>query len=314
MKKTDNHANHTRSLNRPLGEWLREFAPDAPPQLLKPTIISKKNVLRHSRKESWQVFTVLLGILFKQKSQLINFENLATLYQRAQEGHSCLIMMEHYSNFDFPGLMYLLENHNHLSHTIGKHVIPMAAMKLNEDDPYLSLFTDAFTHISIFPARRVDELSVVAHDHEELKKAREINMAALKAMRSCSQSGNIILMFPSGTRYKPGNPQTKRVVRAADSFMKRFDYVVFSGIAGNILLVNDPANMLSDYTREDHMIYSFSEVHKCKTFRKAAKAEMSDDHERPYQLVNERIEEELQREHEVAQQIYDQLVTEEEES
>lgn len=309
MSQIDRHTKSVQSTNRPIGDWLREFMPALPPQTLEPTIISKKNVLHQANAEVWQVFCHLLDILVKPKSQLFNFEHLATLYQHAQQGHSCLIMMEHYSNFDFPGLMYLLERHNSFSSTMSKHVIPMAAMKLNEDNLYISLFTGSFTHISIFPARRLDELSVVAYDNAELKKAREINMAALKVMRSCSQSGNIILMFPSGTRYKPGDPQTKRVVKAANSFMKRFEYVVFGGIAGNILSVNDPNDMPSDYTNEDTLVYSFSKVHKCKTFRKAIKAEIGDDEDLG-QLVNERIEEELEGEHEVAQQVYDRLVME----
>lgn len=78
-----------------------------------------------------------------------------------------------------------------------------------------------------------------------------------------------------------------------------------------MLLVNDPSDMLSDYTREDFLTYSFSKVHKCKTFRKNIKTQLNDG-EHLYQLVNEHIEEELELEHAVSQRVYDKLLKEEE--
>ena len=125
-------------------------------------------------------------------------------------------------------------------------------------------------------------------------------------MRSVAQSGKMILMFPSGTRYKPNDPQTKRVVKAADSFMKRFDYVIFGGIAGNTLIVNDTEHMLRDYVHNDNMIYLFSSVYKCKNFRKEVKAQI-DEGDDLSQHVTARIEQVLQDLHVQVQSVYDQL-------
>lgn len=276
----------------------------------KQTIISKKNVFRSSADADHEVrdeINAMIASVLESGSGLHCLEHLAQLYEYSQRGHSCLILMEHYSNFDFPGLIYLLESHSEPGRVIGSHIIPMAAMKLNEEHPVLSSLTDAYTHISIFPARRIDELNVAAHDNSELKKAREINLAALKSMRSLSHNGHIILMFPSGTRYKPDDPQTKRVLKAADSFMKRFDYVLFGGIAGNTLVTNDPQNMMSDYVKNDILIYSFSQVYACKAFRKQVKSAIGDS-EHLDQFVVERIEEELELAHQGAQQAYDKAL------
>lgn len=292
-----------------LGDCLRLAYSDVASMPSKSIVISKKNVLRRSNAKARDVLYRLLELLVKPGSGICNFSRIAELYALAQQGHSCLIMLEHYSNFDLPCLMYLLDDIGQRGRAIHESTIAMAAMKLNEENPLISVYADAFSHLSIFPARRLDELSVVAHDHSELKKAREINMMSLKLMRSLSHSGHIILLFPSGTRYKPGEPHTKLVVKAADSFLKRFDYVLFGGIAGNTLIVNNPADMLSDYINSDFMVYSFSKVHKCKSFRKEAKNAMQAEDDQLYQLVIERIQDELDAAHTIAQQRYDQLST-----
>jgi len=42
-----------------------------------------------------------------------------------------------------------------------------------------------------------------------VKKARAINIASMRAMDKLRSSGHPILVFPSGTRYRPGKPETK---------------------------------------------------------------------------------------------------------
>ena len=269
------------------------------------TVVTKKNVYRTAKKKSRIIIDSMLDELMLPDSEIIGFDNLTALYNKATEGKSCLILMEHYSNFDFPGLMHLLRMHSDVGIQIESKIVPMAAMKLNEEHPVVSSFTDAYRHISIFPARRIDQLVVTDHDDGEFKKAREINHAALKRMRELKNNGDMILMFPSGTRYKPDNPQTKRVVKAADSFMRRFDYVIFGGIAGNTLLVNNPDDMLSDYIHQDVLIYAFSPIYKCKSFRKEISVEGEDNHDLGMRVV-ERIEQTLEKMHAIAVEQYKQ--------
>lgn len=274
-------------------------------QNARETVISGKNVYRSGLRSSRKLVDSILKTILEEKSRIVQYHNLVELYKRAQEGHSCLMFMEHYSNLDFPGLMYLLTHQDAQAAKIGARIVPLTAMKLNEESPALSALTDAYTHISIFPARRIDQLILVSDGHDELKKAREINHSALKHMKALSHSGSMILMFPSGTRFKPDNPQTKRVVRVADSFLKYFDYVIFGGIAGNALIVNDPEDMLSDYVQNDTLIYSFSKVHACKKFRKAVKAGITDGQKLGVHVA-EQIEVELEAMHAIAQKAYEQ--------
>ena len=236
-------------------------------QFSSDTTITKHNVFREGRKSSRHLLDSIIKKILHPKSYILGFENLQMLYKLAQQGHSALILMEHYSNVDFPVLMYLLANHSHIGTQIERNIIPMATVKLNEEDPALSAFTDAYTHISIFPARRLEQISMGRSYENERRKAREINHAAMRHMQSLKNSGHIILMFPSGTRYKHNMPETKRVLKIVDSFIKRFEYIIFGGIMGSLLLVNDPNDMLSDYVQEDLMVYSFSPPITTKKFR-----------------------------------------------
>ncbi len=266
------------------------------------TTVTKKNIYKQASPEKRRRIDAILHGTLLPGSAVIGMDNLTELYKLSASGKSCLILMEHYSNFDFPGMIYLLSEQGGVSAKIGESIVPMAAMKLNEENSMISSLTDSYTHISIFPARRVDQLATADHGDPELKKAREINHAALKKMRELKTSGKIILMFPSGTRYKPDNPQTKRVVKAADSFMRRFEYVIFGGIAGNTLLINNPKDMLSDIVCQDVVAYAFGKVHACKQFRREVEdaVEGSPDRRDLGMHVVERIERELEQLHVVA--------------
>ena len=74
-------------------------------------------------------------------------------------------------------------------------------------------------------------------------------------------------MFPAGTRYRPGRPDTKRGVKEVDSYIKSFDTVCFVGIAGNVLQIHPSGDMSQDYATRDVMILNSSEPVSCEEFR-----------------------------------------------
>jgi glycerol-3-phosphate O-acyltransferase len=76
-------------------------------------------------------------------------------------------------------------------------------------------------------------------------------------------------MFPWGTRYRPGRPETKRCVRETDTYVRFFDYMVLVSINGACMRIN-PANtedMLSDTLHHDKVIVAAGPVINCKQFR-----------------------------------------------
>ena len=290
---------HARPFKECFADEIRLMA-----QYSNDTTITKHNVLREGRRGGRRLLDSIIEHVLQPKSCILGFENLQTLYKLCQEGHSSLILMEHYSNVDFPVLMYLLSRHSHIGEQIGRALIPMATIKLNEEDRTVSAFTDAYTHISIFPARRLEQISMSRSHETERHKAREINHAAMRHMQTLKNSGHIVLMFPSGTRYKSDKPETKRVLKIVDSFIKRFEYIILGGIMGTLLVVNDPNDMLSDYVQKDRMVYAFGTPIATKKFRAPHKKLAQNKNDLALR-VTDQIEKELEKMHVIAESAYD---------
>ncbi|ETZ18414.1 Glycerol-3-phosphate O-acyltransferase [Borrelia duttonii CR2A] len=73
-------------------------------------------------------------------------------------------------------------------------------------------------------------------------------------------SGYIILIFPTATRYRKGKPETKKIISEISNYFKIFDYFIMVGINGNILEVSSNDDMSCDIFREDVLVYNTTEV------------------------------------------------------
>lgn len=215
-------------------------------------------------------------------SRIAGLEHLQELFQLSQAGQSCLLLCEHYSNFDIPALFYLAEQQPQ-GKALTESVIAMAGTKLNEESRFVLAFTEAYTRVVIYPARMLQALEGTDRYEAERARSRVINRAALREMIRRKHSGHIILLFPAGTRYRPGKPDSKQILLEVDSYMKGFDHVVFVGIAGNTLEVT--ATMDKDVPRLDAVVYQCSPVcssaefrlqHRTATEPEAAKQQVAD--------------------------------------
>ena len=198
-------------------------------------------------------------------SYVAGLEHLQQLFRLSQAGKSCLLLCEHYSNFDIPVLFYLIERQLN-ANALTESVIAMAATKLNEESRFVLAFTEAYTRIVIYPARMLQALEGTDRYDAERARSQMINRAALREMIRRKHSGHIILLFPSGTRYRPGNPDSKRILLEVDSYIKGFDHVVFVGIAGNTLEVS--TTMDKDVPRLDVLVYQCGPVCTSSDFRR----------------------------------------------
>lgn len=223
---------------------------------------------------------LVLGLVEKlvhENSKIVNSQYLEKVNTYLENGKSCIIMPEHYSNFDLPALFYLIKTqHPNLLELIG-NTVSLAAAKLNAESKVVLAFSEAFHRIMIYPAREKEAKH--GSSPEEIAQEKQlaiINQRAIRKMYNVRDEGRAILMFPSGTRYRPEKPESRNALEQAASFLKRFDYVCFMGIAGNTLIVNPNNNMAEDILRKDSMVYWVDEPISSKEFINNVKGDSSD--------------------------------------
>ena len=235
----------------------------------------------------------LLDEAFSSESGLGNIENFKAFYNAVtKEGKTGLILMEHFTNLDLPGILYLLEKQGEdWAKDLSSRIVAVAGMKLNEANPGVRAFTEGFTRVVIYPTRSLNAVEGKEISEEEKvaeeQRARKINFAAMRAMDGCKKRGQMILVFPSGTRYRPGKPETKRGLREIDSYLRLFDLLLPVSINGNVLRFNpdDPENMIMDLVTPDVVTLTAGKVIECKPFRNKILETVPADHPDPKQVT-----------------------------
>jgi len=229
-------------------------------------------------------------------SRIENPGAIRELYERSMAGESCLILSEHYSNFDFPVFYHLIANHPDLGPEIAATLLPIRGMKLSEDSPITALFTRSYDTLIIYPSRSLDNIT----DPDELAAIRKIsipiNHAAMREMIQKKQNGRIILVFPAGTRYRPWDPDSRKGVREIHSYIKTFDNVLFLAINGNALPPHESGDMTQDTAVPDLMILTCSDIVRGREFRKKAEASAPEGVD-PKQYVVDQVMAELEKIH-----------------
>ena len=263
--------------------------------------IDETKVYEEANVETRKYMYKLLDDNFKPDSGLGNIENFKAFYDAVtKEGKTGLILMEHYTNLDLPAILYLLEKQGEpWAKDLSSRIVAVAGMKLNEASPAVRAFTEGFTRVVIYPTRSLNALEEKKVSEEELKeeeqRARKINFAAMRAMDGCKKRGQVILVFPSGTRYRPGKPETKRGLREIDSYLRLFDCMILVSINGNALRINpeSPDDMLSDICEPDTVTLTASPVINCKEFRNEVLAKVPADDPDPKQKTIDHVMEVL---------------------
>ncbi|MCA1949431.1 MAG: 1-acyl-sn-glycerol-3-phosphate acyltransferase [Treponema sp.] len=238
------------------------------------TVVTEQNVYQQANKQVLPYIDGILQELILPGSGVDGAENLRELLKKAKEGHSCLLLVEHYSNFDLPALSYLLRkelpNGEPNGQEIADSIVAIAGLKLNEANPVVTAFTEAYTRIVIYPSRSLQGLDP-EKDRAEIIRSNAINRAAMKALNEVKVSGKLILVFPAGTRFRPWDPESKRGVREIDSYIKSFDYFCPIAINGNVLLIQK-GDMAEDMVNPDVIRITAGPVTSCAEFREKARA------------------------------------------
>ena len=267
--------------------------------------IDESKVYEEANMETRKYMYKLLDNTLAKDSGIGNLENYKAFYEAVtKEGKTGLILMEHYSNLDLPAILYLLEQQGEdWAKDLSSRIVAVAGMKLNEADPGVRAFTEGFTRVVIYPTRSLEANGEKEISEEEKKaeeqKARRINFSAMRAMDSCKKRGQVILVFPSGTRYRPGKPETKKGLREIDSYLRLFDCMILVSINGNCLKINpeNPNDMLSDLLEPGKLTLTASPVINCKEFRDDVLAKLPADDPDPKQKTVDRVMEILEEQH-----------------
>ena len=269
--------------------------------------IDETKIYEEANLATRKYMNIILDDNFLPDSGLINPENFKAFYESVvKEGKTGLILMEHYSNLDLPGIIYLLEKHGEdWSKDFASRIVAVAGMKLNESHPLVRAWTEGFSRVVIYPTRSlnaVNQKEEITEEEkiEEEKRARKINFAAMRKVDELKKQGKIILVFPSGTRYRPGCPDTKRGLREIDSYLRLFENVLLVGVNGNSLRIDmeNPDDMLADIVVQDTITLTASPIINCKEFRNKVLATLPQDTPDPKQVIVDTIMAELDKVHE----------------
>lgn len=265
-----------------------------------PDKIDETNIYQEANHDLEKYMNMILEDNFLPGSGLGNIQYFKEFYDAvSKEGKKGLILMEHYTNLDLPAIIYLLAKHGEdWSKDFSKKIVAVAGMKLNEASPGVKAWTEGFTRVVIYPTRSLSKVSEEEKVEEE-KKARKINFAAMRAMDECKRRGQVILVFPSGTRYRPGEPDTKKGLKEIDSYLRLFDIVLPVSINGNCLRINpeNQEDMLMDIVEQDKVLLTASPIIECKKFREEVLASLPADEPDPKQKIIDKVMEILEATH-----------------
>lgn len=266
-----------------------------------PTVIAPENVYQEGNPEILPIIDGMIDSQLLPGSGLDGLENLEELLAKAEQGKSCLILLEHYSNFDMSLFSLLVRKAGGRGVDIDKAVVAISGMKLNEDNPMVAAFAGAYTRIVIYPSRSLAGLDA-EKDQAELVRGNAINRSAMKWLEELKTHGRLILVFPAGTRYRPWDPSSKKGVREIDSYLRTFDYMCCIAING-VLLHVQKTDMMNDEVVKDVVKLTAGPVLSCAEFReKARDAAEAAGVEDKRQASVEAIMAELERMHEIAEE------------
>lgn len=210
-------------------------------------------------------------------SGIRGMENIEALLGHAEAGESCLLLMEHYSNFDLPAFHYFLRKAGEAGARAAEALVAIAGIKLSETNPVVAAFANAYSRIVIYPSRSMDIIKSNFKDPNrivaEMMRGAAINRAAMKTLGEMKKSGRLVLVFPAGTRFRPWDPASKRGVREIASYLKSFSRFCLVAINGNIFRLNPSGEMTEDILHPDKLVYTVGPVQDGRIFAERMKHE-----------------------------------------
>ena len=275
-----------------LKKMLEEVRPLFEQYASKDNIITEENVHKLENPQIRAVLESIVQKLLLDGSKIYPEQHITAFLNEVKAGKKGIILSEHYSNLDLPIFLYLMEQIGEDGNELAHRSIAMAGMKLTEEDPLIAGLTEGYERIVIYPSRTLAGITDPQQLEEEMKRSRSINTASMRTLEEVRNNGKVIIVYPAGTRYRPGRPETKRGVREIDSYIRTSDIMMLVSINGNCLRISDdPSNMLGDIVCQDKVVIEVSPVINCAEFRERAKQRCSDGSDKKQAVVDLVMEE-----------------------
>jgi glycerol-3-phosphate O-acyltransferase len=254
-----------------------------------PTVITADNVYQEGNPQALAVLDEMVERLVLPGSGLAGLENLEDLLAKAESGKSCLLLVEHYSNLDLSLVSLMARKAGGRGKDISDAIIAIAGMKLNEHNPVVAAYAGAYTRIIIYPSHYLSGADPKVKE-VEIPRSVAINRASMRVLNDIKTTGKLILVFPSGTRYRPGEPSTKKGIREIDSYIRSFDYMCFVALNGQVLHVQK-TDMMNDIVTKDVVRVTAGPVVPCEEFRNNVKASTPEGVDKKQALADEIMQE-----------------------
>jgi len=275
-----------------LKKMLEEVRPLFEQYASKDNIITEENVHKLENPQIRAVLESIVQKLLLDGSKIYPEQHITAFLNEVKAGKKGIILSEHYSNLDLPIFLYLMEQIGEDGNELAHRSIAMAGMKLTEEDPLIAGLTEGYERIVIYPSRSLAGITDPQQLEEEMKRSRSINTASMRTLEEVRNNGKVIIVYPAGTRYRPGRPETKRGVREIDSYIRTSDIMMLVSINGNCLRISDdPSNMLGDIVCQDKVVIEVSPVINCAEFRERAKQRCSEGADKKQAVVDLVMEE-----------------------
>lgn len=224
--------------------------------------ITPENVYQPAHKNNREALFNIIKTAHLPGSTILGEENILKLNELVSQGKTCIILSEHLSNLDVPSMFVRFYDHpNSKMKEIFEKIIFVAGVKLNEN-PLVKLFSEMFSRIVLVPLSGLSKMKT----QEELDFAKRINIAATRKLAELRKLGNIFLMYPAGTRYRPWKPETKKGIKETVSYINSFDYFCCCSINGNNMPPKEHEDMTREQFVDDTLVFNFGEVKDSKSY------------------------------------------------
>ncbi len=232
--------------------------------------VTPENVVRWADTSNQPHLAAMCRRLLLPGSGIAGLANLRKLLDLASDGSSCLLCLNHRSNFDVPTMCALLQDH--ADSKWFQQIIWIAGRKLEEDIGMTGRLVQCFNHVIVTPPSWFNS----ARSDDELHEARLINIAAERAIARLRHEGWVFALFPSGTRIRPGDESTKHPIGQTDGFLRAFEYLMMCNIDGCTLPVSKDRDLTHEIPMLDCMRYTFGPVHRTRDWRAEAMSRFPD--------------------------------------
>ena len=139
--------------------------------------MDETNIYQESNKKILPIVDGMLEDNMLPGSKLEGLEYIEDFVKRVESGQHGLLLCEHYSNFDLPGLHYVLRKWGgEAGKDLAERLVAISGMKLNEDNPIVSAWAEAFSRIIIYPSRSIASIKDSELRAAEEAKSRKINI------------------------------------------------------------------------------------------------------------------------------------------